>query len=136
MDEDVHEGGCLCGAVRYRAQGQPLGVEYCHCSMCRRASGAPVVVWAAFPSVAVTFTRGEPARYGSSERGRRGFCSHCGSTLTFQWSDRVEEIDLSVGTLDDPGRLAPRWHIYTADRVPWLHIADDLPRHPQRRPRD
>ncbi|HKI99083.1 MAG TPA: GFA family protein [bacterium] len=131
----AHEGGCLCGAVRYSAQGEPVGVEYCHCSMCRRASGAPVVVWATYAAEAVAFTQGRPAEYASSANGRRGFCNRCGGALTFRWQDRPGEIDVTVGSLDEPQRFAPGHHIYDADRLPWLTIADDLPRYPASKPK-
>ncbi len=135
MNAVIHEGGCLCGAVRYRCAGDPTGVEYCHCGMCRRSAGAPTVAWAAFPAGAMTFTRGQPTLYASSERGRRGFCNRCGGALTFQWSDHPELIDVTVGSLDDPAAVPPRWHIFDADRIPWLTLHDDLPRYPARRPK-
>jgi hypothetical protein len=129
MSELMLEGGCLCGAVRYRARGPALGVEYCHCGMCRRAAGAPTVCWADFPREAFTILRGEPSQYASSEHARRAFCRDCGTQLTFSWEGRPY-LSLTVGSLDEPERLAPRQHIYEADRLPWLHIGDDLPRYP------
>jgi hypothetical protein len=135
MSTPVYEGGCQCGAVRYRAQGEPSSVEYCHCSMCRRSAGAPVVVWATFPSADVTFPAGRPRRYASSAGAQRGFCARCGTQLTFQSDDQPEQIDLTVGSLDAPERLPPRHHLFEADRVPWLELADGLPRYPKRRPR-
>ena len=129
MGEGGQEGGCLCGAVRYRVRGEPLLVEYCHCGMCRRAGGAPVVAWADFAVTRVEWIQGAATEYSSSPNGRRGFCRDCGSTLTFRWATGSEKISLSVGTLDHPDNLRPQHHIFEADRLSWLQIADNLPRH-------
>lgn len=132
--DTVREGGCLCGAVRYRTHGEPLLVEYCHCGMCRRAGGAPVVVWADFPTERFAWTRGAPSEYRSSAEALRGFCARCGSPLTFRWTSGTSRITVTVGSLDDPGALAPQHHIFTAYALPWLHIEDDLPRYPEALP--
>ena len=126
----VFAGGCLCGAVRYRAEGKPLVVEHCHCGMCRRASGAPFVTWAYFPAAKVAFTRGEPTRYRSSAKGVRGFCNRCGTPLTFAYVSDPDTLDLTVATFDRPEAVTPERHIWTSSRLPWLELADDLPRHP------
>ena len=80
----VVEGGCLCGAVRYRASGESDHPTLCHCNSCRRAAGAPVVAWTTFPPSRFEFTKGTPARYRSSPPVVRTFCSTCGTPLTYQ----------------------------------------------------
>ena len=125
------EGGCLCGAVRYRLDEKPTSVEFCHCSMCRRAAGAPVVAWMDVLRSTLTWVRGTPTYYESSPGMRRGFCSNCGGSLTFDNTTNKEKITLTVATLDDPAPIAPTFHIYAADQLPWLNLADDLPRHPR-----
>ena len=129
MTAPILEGGCLCGAVRYRIEAEPQLSEYCHCSMCRKAAGAPVVAWADFPAEAVRFTAGKPAEYASSDKARRGFCAACGSALYFRWLETPDRITLTIATLDDPERVAPTQHIFHADRLSWLELADTLPRH-------
>ena len=129
MTQTNHQGGCLCGAVRYRAEGEPLQVEYCHCSMCRKAGGAPVVVWADFPTDAVTWTQGKPMEYASSPEALRGFCGNCGASLLFRRKVDPGWISLTVGTMDEPESFAPRQHIFHDDRLSWLDLGDDLPRH-------
>jgi len=129
----LYEGGCLCGDVRYRVQGPPISAPYCHCSMCRRAAGAPVVAWGTFATKGFTFTRGKPARYASSPLATRQFCGRCGSPLIFQYNDRPDELDVTLATLDAPERLAPDAHLYEADRIPWLVLGDALPRFPRTR---
>ena len=135
MSAIVYEVGCLCGAVRYRAQGAPLLVEYCHCGMCRKAGGAPVVVWADFPAERVAWSAGAPRYRRSSERAQRGFCAECGSALAYRGDGTPERLSLTVGSLDEPARLAPAHHIFAADRIPWLALADDLPRYERGKPR-
>ncbi len=134
MAQKTFEGGCLCGAIRYRATGEPLLVEYCHCGICRRAAGAPVVAWVDFPRSAFALLRGRPAQYASSLGATRGFCPACGSQLTFQWGAEAPKITITVATLDEPEALAPNQHIYTDDQLGWLNIVDDLPRHPAKAP--
>ena len=126
----AYEGGCFCGAVRYRATGQPLHVVHCHCTMCRRASGAPFVTWAVFDAATVSFVQGQPTEFASSAKGVRGFCDKCGSPLTFRERDRGAEIDLAVGTMDDAGALVPERHIFTSSKLDWIHLDDGLPRYP------
>ena len=136
MTNEFYQGGCLCGKLRYRVQGPPLLVEYCHCGMCRRASGAPVVAWADFPCEGFAYLQGAPARYASSPGVWRSFCGACGSPISFQRGEQPPYLTLTVASLDEPHRLAPRHHIFSDDALPWLHIADDLPRHGQELPKE
>lgn len=129
--EVAREGRCLCGAVRYVARGEPRNVEYCHCSMCRRAAGAPTVAWADYLAAAVEWSGEARAVYASSPGSERGFCGRCGSALTYQALAARHKISITVGTLDDAAGVAPQLHIYEADRLPWLDIRDELPRYRQ-----
>jgi len=132
-DASAHEGGCLCGAVRYRVSSAPLEVTHCHCSLCRRSSGAAFVTWAVFPAAAFAFTAGEPRARRSSAGATRAFCGDCGTPLAFREDAQPERIDVTAGSLDRPAAVTPRDHTFTADMVPWLRLADGLPRHPTRR---
>ena len=125
------EGGCLCGAVRYRTDAEPFNAGYCHCSMCRKSSGAPVIAAASVPTASFELLQGEAAlkRYRSSEQVHRLFCGTCGGQLFFDVIDEPDTIDIWLGSLDEPDRVVPGYHIYDGDRVRWLHIADDLPRY-------
>lgn len=129
MPDPGREGGCLCGAIRYQVRGEPLMVALCHCAMCRRAAGAPAVAWAMFTLTELRFLRAEPARYVSSPGVERGFCGRCGTTLTFTGAMIPGLVDVTLGSLDDPADLPPQMHIWEQSRVPWLALADDLPRH-------
>lgn len=123
-------GGCQCGAVRYGIVGEPLMVALCHCSMCRRASAAPAVAWAMFRQEQVRFATGVPAAYASSPEAQRGFCAACGTPISFTASFIPGLIDITVGSLDRPEAMAPTLHYWDSRRLPWLKLADGLPRHP------
>lgn len=123
------EGGCLCGAIRYRTLGEPIQVNHCHCRMCQRAAGAPVVTWATFKAKDVEFLAGAPSWRESSDKARRGFCAACGTQLLWRRIRETDEIDLSAASLDDPNSVKPGLHIWTESQLHWLPIADDLPRH-------
>lgn len=126
---DIHEGGCLCGAVRYRATGRPVRVNYCHCRMCLKATGAPVSAWATFARSQVRFVQGRPTLRRSSDIARHGFCATCGSALTWEGDGDPDLTDVSIGSLDHPEKVAPQEHLWTESAVRWLHIDDELPRH-------
>lgn len=133
------EGGCLCGAVRYRLSGPLHSIDYCHCRMCQRASGAPAVAWATGAVEGFAWRAGTPRVYASSPAGRRWFCGACGSPLAFEelgdaTSGRRASIGITIATLDQPARLAPRQHAWVESRIPW-HLADPaLPAHPDEGP--
>jgi catechol 2,3-dioxygenase-like lactoylglutathione lyase family enzyme len=114
-----HEGGCLCGAVRYRAEAAATHATLCHCASCRRASGAPAVAWVTFPRERFAFTRGEPARFASSPRVVRSFCSRCGTPLSYAHEGFPDGIDVTTASLDEPERCAPVDHTWVSQRLPW-----------------
>lgn len=128
-ETEAHDGGCLCGALRYRITGPIESVVHCHCAMCRRASGAPVVTWVTVTTDRFAVTKGAPATYKSSDHGERGFCSTCGAQLTFRSTHRPDDVDVTLGTLDRPEGLAASHHIWTASRLPRIRIDEHLPAH-------
>lgn len=132
---DRLQGGCFCGAVRYRIDKPLLDVTHCHCSMCRRISGAPMVTWLTVPAEGFSYTSGTAAELRSSERARRTFCGTCGTALTFRLLAEPAFLDVTAGSLDAPEAVAPRAHIWTADQLAWLRFDDDLPRHHAGTPR-
>ena len=123
-------GGCLCGEIRYRITAAPVEALYCHCRMCRRAHGAPVVAWVTVPRDGFTVTTGEPAAYRSSAKAWRQFCSHCGTQLTWREADDPRFVDVSIASLDNPELIAPTLHLWTDSRLGWFDTADQLPRYP------
>lgn len=124
------EGGCMCGRVGFRAEGEPVTVLYCHCRDCRRASGAPVLVLAGFPEERVEW-HGEREFYRSSASVRRSFCGGCGATLTYEDEKLPGEVYVAVGAFDEPERFEPTAHSWVSRRLGWFEVRDELPRHEQ-----
>ena len=131
MSGDVprHEGGCLCGQVRYACLGAPNWVVHCHCASCRRASGGVVATWAGYTADTYVVTKGAPVHFASSPGVTRSFCGDCGSPLTYEAERFPSEIHVTVATLDRPEDFAPSRHVYSRERVPWLHLDTHLPGH-------
>jgi len=127
--KDHAEGGCLCGAVRYRVEGESAARTLCHCDSCRRAAGGPSVAWAVFAKDAVVFTAGAPALYASSPGVVRGFCARCGTSLTWSCEDKPGQVDLTTASFDDPERFAPTREIWTEERLSWVARHPDLPQY-------
>jgi len=122
-------GGCMCGAVRYRASGEPLWVVNCHCSDCRRACGMPFATWIGFRAEQVSFEDEiDRRRHASSPSVARTFCAVCGTPLTYESDRFAGELHIMAGTLDDPARVKPTHHIYTDEAVPWALPDDGLER--------
>ena len=116
--ELVHEGGCLCGAVRYQARGLPTRTQACHCTFCQRFTGSAFYVESLFPKEDVTF-QGTPLQVyehqsdGSGQTIQVQFCPKCGTTvsLTFDRFPTVRAI--SRGTFDDPNWVVPGAQLFT-----------------------
>jgi hypothetical protein len=109
---DLLTGGCQCGAVRFSAKR--LGrASICHCRMCQKAYGSffgPLVT-----AFGVTWTRGEPAWFQSSNKVRRGFCAQCGTPLAYDFG--ASALELSIGAVDKPEVAAPTIPVNTPDNL-------------------
>jgi len=132
MTDVLLEGGCQCGAVRYRVHAAASEVYHCHCSMCRKLHGALYATWALVPRGRLEVEQGESAlsTYESSPGVRRRFCRRCGCQL-FCEIDSDPDFDwFTPGTLDGgvhPGHTQAReHHIFSGSKVAWLDINDDL----------
>jgi hypothetical protein len=130
MNEEItNDGGCLCGAVRYRVNAQPSASTLCHCSSCRRASGAPSLAWAVFRVGELHWLHGVPAYFASSPGVTRGFCARCGTALTYRRDSRSEFIDVTAASFDHPECFAPSCEIWVEHRLPWMVANPALPQH-------
>jgi hypothetical protein len=118
-------GGCHCGAVRYEADFDKLEAYYCHCRMCQLSFGNIFATFTNLPKSSVRWLTRAPDYFISSRIARRGFCAACGTPLTFEYHD-AERMDLSVGSLDEPGRLKPIAHFSVETRIPSFHVPDGL----------
>jgi hypothetical protein len=128
---NIHEGGCLCGAVRYRVTGEPTALVLCHCRSCRRAAGAPSLAWAIFRAADFSFTRGEPKKFRSSPGVDRTFCGNCGTSLGYIDADRPEVADVTAASLDEPDRFAPQREIWVGEKIAWETLHPALPHYPR-----
>lgn len=122
-------GGCLCGAVRYAIAGQPLSVAACHCTRCRRQSGAAYSVNLIVRASTMTI-EGELASWQDhdTESGAplsRDHCGQCGAPIRSIPTAMPKMIAVKAGTLDDPAPFAPLMHIWTRSKLPWVPIPED-----------
>lgn len=124
-------GGCNCGAIRYRIEGEPLRVSHCHCATCRRASGAVAATFAAFDAAAVHWEGETPVTYRSSDFGFRRFCGTCGSQLEFGFDERPELRIVAVGSMDDPSAAPAIRHNFISEKVDWVRLDERLPARPR-----
>lgn len=133
-DKDkLHEGGCYCGAVRYRISGPPVWTGHCHCRSCQMALGGAFVTWAKVAASDFTVTNGKIKLCSINAGIERGFCGDCGTTLTYGAIEEVDGQDWSgdawfaAATLDDPSICNPATHVYVSHRQPWIKLDDGLP---------
>jgi hypothetical protein len=119
-------GGCQCGAVRYRLARAPSRANVCHCRMCQKASGAPFMAFSGVRLADFDVTRGAIATYRSSDVAERGFCAQCGTPLTYRRLG-ADRISFTLGSLDEPGEVAPTEQICVDTRLPWFDALFTLP---------
>lgn len=127
------DGGCLCGAIRYRIDAAPRRTTHCHCLHCRRASGAAFVTWTEFPASGFRIVSGAPSRYESRSQVTRQFCGQCGAQLTYQHANEPATIDVTTCSLDDVDAVSPEDHVWCDRMVSWVDISDGLPRYKRSR---
>jgi hypothetical protein len=132
MAETIHHGGCACGEVRYRAKGEPIFVNNCHCRLCQRQTGSTSVVNAFFESERVAVTQGELAEYtlkaGSGGDHTIARCAKCGTAL-FSYYPRVGRLGtgIRVGSFDHPGAFTPTAVVFTESKMPWVALPEGIP---------
>lgn len=116
-------GGCQCGAVRF-AVTDPFEPAICHCRMCQKAFGAPFAALVDAKPENVEWTRGQPSYFQSSTMVRRGFCSECGTPLTYSHKGGVE---LAIGAFDEPEKVAPTHQVNHSARLAFFDTLAHLP---------
>jgi len=125
------KGSCLCGAIRYEIDAELGPITNCHCSQCRKASGAAFASNASVPTAAFRLVSGAEllGEWQSSPGKRRCFCRQCGSPILKRNDDNPDTVRLRLGTLDsDPG-IKPSRNIYLGSKAPWFDVTDTLPRY-------
>ncbi|HSI41307.1 MAG TPA: GFA family protein [Xanthobacteraceae bacterium] len=131
---EAHEGGCACGAVRFRTVGRPLRVGLCHCLDCRKAHAAPFATFVVFAAEAVSFADadGRPQAVGGdgcwdNGRGyRRYFCRTCGTRICSP-DPVTSEIELHLGLFDEPNLWTPTYELWVRRREHWLGTLEGDP---------
>jgi hypothetical protein len=124
---ETRRGGCLCGSIRFDVTG-PVRVHYCHCDMCRRATGSAFAVLVWVRADWINWTR-KPKVRRSSPIAKRGFCQECGTPLTLAYDARTDEIALHAGAFDDPNTLIPQYNYGSGQRLGWVSCGVELPHH-------
>jgi len=132
--DGIHEGGCLCGEVRYAVSGPSVWSAICYCATCTKASGGIAVAWAGIDKARFRILKGSLTLFESTPGIRRGFCGRCGTSLTYQKDPAViagarDDVYITTRTLDDPDAYPPEEHVFYGERVSWLEVADDRPHH-------
>jgi hypothetical protein len=130
--EQTHDGGCACGAVRYRMTGAPLFVHCCHCRWCQRESGASFALNALIETDRVTLLHGAPEAVDTPSNSGKGQtilrCPRCKVALWSHYAGAGKALSfIRVGTLEEPDRLPPDIHIFTASKQPWVVLPPDTP---------
>ena len=125
LGDGLYSGGCQCGAVRFSIErlGRP---SMCHCRMCQKAFGA--IGGALVTALGLTWTRGAPKMFQSSNKVQRGFCAECGTPLTFVYPGGTE---VAICAFDDPTVAPPIVQLAPEFRVPWADSLPDLPSRPE-----
>lgn len=135
-EAENYEGGCTCGHLRYRMTSPPLFVHCCHCRWCQRETGASFALNALIESDRVQLLHGEPLVVDTpSNSGKGQKITRCPRCYVAVWSHYAGAGDaisfVRVGTLDQPDRLPPDVHIFTASKQPWVVLPDGVPAFPE-----
>jgi hypothetical protein len=129
MSEKHTTGGCLCGALRYEARGEPTMMGHCYCADCRKASGSGFIPFMGFKASALRFTGPTRQSVTKSARGSdavRNFCAVCGSLVFGGVVGKDDAHTIYAGSLDDPSCFFPRIAIFAAGRPDWAVIPPGL----------
>jgi hypothetical protein len=124
------KGSCLCGAVSFEIQGPLRSARYCHCTDCRKFSGASNAAWALAHTSQITIAPSVPnVTKFNSGGGLRVFCAACGSPLWYEPAGRPQFRGIPLGAIDEGDVAKPEMHVWTKSKVRWETISDDLPQH-------
>jgi hypothetical protein len=128
------EGGCLCGAVRYRTAAEPVLVGICHCRDCQKFTGSAFGFIVGLPRAALAISGAVKRFTKPADSGRpivRQFCPECGSSIAEESAARPDLLIINGGTLDDPNSVTPATEIYCDRALSWVHLGGDMRRFPR-----
>lgn len=120
-------GHCLCKAVTYRCEAEPIWQGHCHCASCRRATASPFTSFFGMRDGSWRWTGLRPTAFNSSPGVLRSFCPVCGTPMSYQSTRWPGETHFYAATLDDPWTYRPTGHSNYSERMPWIHLSDGLP---------
>jgi len=121
-------GQCLCGSLSWSSKEPIIWSAICHCFDCRRAASSDFVSWIGLSKPSTTWL-GRREFYQSSKNVRRSFCASCGAPASFETTVFPDEVHVYAAMLNDPNLYKPTAHIFWSERVPWVILQDDLPKH-------
>jgi hypothetical protein len=126
IEPETLSGGCQCGAVRYRALPMLESSHICHCRMCQKAAGNFFAALVGVKRGDLTWTRGTPASFASSDQVTRGFCRDCGTPLFYDYRTS-DHLSVTTGSLDEPARCPPQMQFGSEARLPTFATLTALP---------
>jgi len=131
--DDAHEGGCLCGNIRYRVAGPPMRTPVCHCTFCQRRTGTAFAIEPFFETANIAFSGGQPQAYRHvSDESKRWieieFCPRCGTNIGFTLERWPGQYSIAGGTFDDPNWFKVDRHIWTRSMVSWMELPTNCER--------
>lgn len=124
MADETHSGGCQCGAVRFRIKGRLGDASICHCRMCQKAFGGFYAPLVSVRDAKLSWTRGQPTKFRSSNFVERGFCANCGTPLTYEAPDGIA---VAIGAFDRPQEIAPKMQWGIEGKLPYVDTIPTLP---------
>ena len=128
MADEIFEGGCFCGAVRFQMRGRPMFIHACHCRDCQRQTGGPFAINGLIEADALTVTRGTAeVRSLPTDSGRPhdvAVCGQCGAALHSDYGRRDWLRFVRIMALDEAARFQPDVHIFTRTKLPWLPLPE------------
>ncbi|PPD50952.1 MAG: aldehyde-activating protein [Methylobacter sp.] len=123
MSNATYSGGCQCGAVRFQVNGSLGDASVCHCRMCQKAFGGFYAPLVSVRGAKLTWTRGTPKQFKSSNFVTRGFCGDCGTPLTY---DAPDGIALAIGAFDEPQKIVPVVQFGVEGKLPYADLIPTL----------
>lgn len=126
MTAETHRASCQCGAVRAEMTGAPRFVANCHCSACRKATGAAFSTWIGFSDDKVAWPGDAPSFYASSQGVRRGYCAKCGTPLTYASDKWPGETHFLIGVMERPNDYIPTGEVFSGEALSWAQHLKSL----------
>jgi hypothetical protein len=123
-------GGCLCGMIRYKIDGEPFRIANCHCDDCRKATGSAYATNLFFNETQVVVLHGKPKKFShiadSGNSMTKEFCDNCGSQIFGSGAFRPGVVNIKVGSIDDANFVSPEVNLYTSHALSCTHIDGDV----------